>query len=494
MKSENKVFIGSAVITLAIALWGIIGNDSFTKVANTLMKGLKSNFSWLYLITMLFFVIFSLVLAFSKYGKVRLGDDDDRPEYSLVSWFAMLFAAGMGVGLVFWGIAEPLSHYVDPMNGITPESTESIHFSIRSCFMHWGLHPWACYAIMGFSLAYIRFRRKKKFLVSNLFTSLLGENASSHPVGIIIDIFTTLLTVIGVATSFGVGCLQICAGLNYLFKIPENNKTYIVVIIVICICYLTSAVTGVSKGVKLLSNFNLILCGLLMVVAFIMGPSLDIVSNMVKGVGDYIINFIPDSLRLTSNGDGRWIQNWRIFYWAWWLSWAPFVGIFIARISKGRTIREFVLGVMIVPTILSILWFSVFSGVAFNVVDHFSTEQLIEMAAFPQTALFIIFGEYKYGMILSVIAIVLLVTFFVTSSDSATFVLSMLTSNGELEPSNKKKIFWGILMAIVAFALILSGGVTTVQTIAIVIAFPYLFILLGMCINFIKDLRKNEGK
>ena len=215
---------------------------------------------------------------------------------------------------------------------------------------------------------------------------------------------------------------------------------------------------------------------------------------MVKGVGDYIVNFIPDSLRLTSNGDGRWIQDWRIFYWAWWLSWAPFVGIFIARISKGRTIREFVLGVMIVPTLLSILWFSVFSGVAFNVVDHFSTEQLIEMAASPQTALFIIFGEYQSGMILSVIAIVLLVTFFVTSSDSATFVLAMLTSNGELEPSNKKKIFWGILMAILAFALILSGGVTTVQTIAIVIAFPYLFILIGMCINFIKDLRKNEGK
>lgn len=494
MKSENKVFIGSAIATLAIALWAIIANDSFTRIADTLMKGLKANFSWLYLITMLFFVVFSLILAFSKYGKVRLGDDNDKPEYSLISWFAMLFAAGMGVGLVFWGIAEPISHYVSPMKGIEPRSAKAIGFSIRSCFMHWGLHPWACYAVMGFSLAYIRFRRKKKFLVSNLFTSLLGENASSHPVGIIIDVFTTLLTVIGVATSFGVGCLQICAGLNYLFKVPANNTTYIIVIVLICCCYLISAVTGVSKGVKLLSNFNLILCGLLMIVAFTMGPSLDIITNMFKGIGNYLVNFIPDSLRLSSYGDVLWIQNWRIFYWAWWLSWAPFVGIFIARISKGRTIKEFVLGVMIVPTILSILWFSVFSGVSFNVADHFTSEQLAQMVTSPQTALFIIFGEYKYGIILSIIAIILLITFFVTSSDSATFVLAMLTSNGELNPSNKKKIFWGILMAIVAFALILSGGISTVQTIAIVIAFPYLFILIAICINFIKELKTNEGK
>lgn len=492
-EKRNMVFVVSAVVSIIVALWGIIGGESFTELANLLMGILKDKFSWAYLVIMMFFVIFALALAFSKYGKIRLGQDGEKPEYNTVSWFAMLFGAGMGIGLVFWGIAEPLSHYVAPMKGIEPLTQDAARFSIRSCFMHWGLHPWACYAVMGLGLAYFQFREKKSALVSNLFQPLLKNGNTKGGVGKTIDVFTTVVTVIGVATSFGMGCLQICGGINYLFGIPDEVVTWIIVIIIICFIYLKTAISGVGKGIKRLSDINLVLFVLLMAVAFIMGPGSNILTTMFRGIGDYIVHFIPDSLRLTSQGDGSWIQNWRVFYWAWWLSWAPFVGVFIARISKGRTIREFVLGVMIVPTLVSIVWFSVFGGVAMNVTGNFTAEQLAEIAASPQTALFIIFGQYKYGVVLSLIALVLLVTFFITSANSATFVLAMLTSDGELEPPNDKKIFWGILMAVIAFALIVSGGISGIQTIAIVIGFPYLIILLLVCVSLMKRLRK-QGK
>ncbi|MDO5409047.1 MAG: BCCT family transporter [Lachnospiraceae bacterium] len=491
-KKPNVVFLISAAITIAIALWGIISNDSFSGSANQLMASLKQNFSWLYLGVMLFFVVFSLIIAFSKFGKIRLGADDERPEYSTISWFAMLFAAGMGIGLVFWGVAEPISHYVSPMKGIEPHSAEAARFSIRSCIMHWGLHPWACYAVMGLGLAFFQFRKKESALASNLFKPMLGDKKAKGPIGKAIDIFTTIITVTGVATSFGMGCLQICSGLEHLFSIPNKMLTWITVITIICFIYLQSAISGVGKGVKLLSNINLVLFSFLLILAFFIGPAGEILNYLLVGIKDYLVNFIPDSLRLSSQGDSSWIQDWRVFYWAWWLSWAPFVGVFIARISRGRTIREFILGVMIIPTAVSAVWFSTFGGVSLHAAGNFAKEQLAEIAAAPQTTLFYIFDQYKAGIILSLIAIVLLIIFFITSADSATFVLSMLTSDGELNPPNNKKIFWGILIAVVAFALIMSGSISVIQTISIVIAFPYLFILLLICVNLVIEMKKDQ--
>lgn len=294
---------------------------------------------------------------------------------------------------------------------------------------------------MGLGLAFFQFRKREPALVSNLFKPMLGEEKAKGIFGKAIDIFTTVITVTGVATSFGMGCLQICSGLEHLFSIPNNITTWIIVTTVICFVYLQSAISGVGKGVKTLSNINLVLFCSLMLLAFLIGPSGKIIYHLAAGIKDYIVNFFQDSLRLTSQGDSSWIQGWRVFYWAWWLSWAPFVGVFIARISRGRTIREFILGVMIIPTAVSAIWFSTFGGVSLNVADHFSAEQLTEMAAAPQTTLFYIFDQYNFGIILSLIAIVLLIIFFVTSADSATFVLSMLTSDGDLEPPNNKKIF-----------------------------------------------------
>lgn len=434
------------MIALGIALWGIVGNQSFSAVADRLMSGLKENFSWLYLGIMLFFILFALAVAFSPCGKIRLGSDDERPEYSTVSWFAMLFGAGMGIGLVFWGVAEPLSHYLEPMKGIQPQSADAARFSIRSCFMHWGLHPWACYGVMGLGLAYFQFRRKETAMVSNLFKPMLGSKKAGGAIGRAIDIFTTVLTVTGVATSFGMGCLQISSGLEELFSIPSNVVTWLIIIVIICFIYLKSAVSGVGRGIKVLSDINLVLFVLLMAAAFVIGPGRQTLQILVTGLGDYILNFFPDSLRLSSEGDSFWIQNWRVFYWAWWLSWTPFVGIFIARISRGRTIREFILGVIIVPTLVSILWFSVFGSMGLNVAGNFTAEELTAMAASPETALFHVFSQYPFG----------------------------------------------ILIAAIALALILSGGIEMIETISIVIAFPYLFILLLICVNLVIALREKK--
>ena len=270
--------------------------------------------------------------------------------------------------------------------------------------------------------------------------------------------------------------------------------TWVIVIVILCFIYLKSAISGVGKGIKKISDINLVLFVALMVVGFLIGPGKEILSMLVHGIGDYLVHFFPDSLRLSSNGDSTWIQNWRVFYWAWWMSWAPFVGVFIARISKGRTVREFVLGVMIVPMLVSVIWFSVFGGVGINVADAFTPEQLQQIVAVPETALFIIFSQYKFGIVMSIIAIVLLTTFFITSANSATYVLAMLTSDGDIDPPDRKKVFWAILMAAIAFALIVSGGVTGIQTISIVIAFPYLFILLLVCVSLIIVLKKDTAK
>lgn len=493
-KSQNLVFILSAVIAGGVALWGIIGNTSFRHIADSLMQGLKDHFSWLYLGTMLFFVLFSLILAFSPLGKIKLGDKDDKPEYSTISWFAMLFGAGMGIGLVFWSVSEPLSHYVSPMAGIEPMSQEAVRFSIRSCFMHWGVHPWACYAVLGLGLAYFQFHKKKTAMVSNLFQPMVGDKHVKGTFGKVIDIFTTVITIIGVATSFGMGCLQISSGLEYLFHIPSNVITWTIIIVLIAVIYIYTAVKGVGTGIKKLSDINLILFVALLIASFLIGPGSSYFGTLFVGLKDYIVNFFPDSLRMSSQGDSTWINNWRVFYWAWWLSWAPFVGVFIARISKGRTIRQFVLGVMIIPTLVSTVWFAAFGSMGFHVASRFSSEELTAMTGSPETTLFYIFSQYKGGIILSVIAIFLLITFFVTSANSATYVLAMLTSDGQLDPPNSKKLFWGILMAIVAFALILSGGVEVIQTISIVIAFPYLFILILICVNLVMALRKNAKR
>lgn len=485
---NNVVFVISILITGAIVLCGMLNSKGFSEISNNIYLFLQDHFSWFYLLVTFCLVIFCIYMGFSKFGNIKLGSDDCEPEYSTFSWFAMLFCAGMGVGLVFWSIAEPIAHYIQPMEGITPMSKEAMNFSIKSCFMHWGVHPWSLYAIIGLGLAYFQYNRNKPVLISSLFEPLIGTGKKGKVIGNIIDIFSVVLTVIGVATSLGMACIQICQGLNYLFGIDVNVKLWVIMIVVIACAYIYSSLTGIDKGVKFLSNANLSLSIGLLVVAFCVGPIDTTLNSIVNGLGEYISGFVIDSLKINPYGDKTWIYGWRVFYWAWWITWAPFTGVFIARISKGRTIREFIMGVILVPSIACMVWFGVFGNLALNVADLFDVQTLSQMVSTPETALYFIFSKYPLGNVLSIISIIVLTIFFITSADSATFVVSMMSSNGELNPSNYKKFLWGVILALLAIILLITGGLESIKTMSVATSFPFLFILIAICFSIKKAL------
>jgi len=492
-KQTSVVFIVSLILTGAIAIWAVALNDSFTVVSNVVLIFISQKFGWLYLIVMLFFIIFAVGIAFSKYGKIRLGPDDSKPEYKTVSWFAMLFGCGMGVGLVFWGGSEPISHYVNPM-GMAGGTAEAAEFALKESFMHWGIHPWANYAIIGLALAYFQFRKNKPGLISTIFEPLIGEKGVKGFWGKLIDVLAIFATVAGVTTSLGLGVLQINSGLNYLFGIPTTLLIQIIIIAVISVIYIWSAVSGIDKGIKLISDANLYIAIGLMILVFIIGPKIDIINNFTNTLGQYLGDIIPESLMTKSYSDNSWVNSWRIFYWAWWIAWAPFVGVFIARISKGRTIREFVGGVVIAPALGSLLWFAIFGtlGINLGMSGELSLDTLSEIASVPETGLFIVMQKYPLGAVLSLIALVLLCTFFITSANSGTFVLSMLSSNGDLNPPNGKKILWGVIQAVLAIGLLIAGGLEPLQTISIVAAFPFIFIMIFACVSLVKALRSEK--
>ncbi len=489
---DNLVFCISLAITVAVVVWALAAGDSFVATINGVMSALTGSFDWLYLWGATFLIVFSLAIAISPYGKTKMGRDDEKPAKSTLEWFAMLFSAGMGVGLIFWGVAEPLSHYLSPMSGIEPMTEEAMRFSLRSCFMHWGLHPWALYSVVGMALGYFAFRLGKKSLISSTLEPVIGKQ-SKGAIGIIVDIYVAILTVMGVATSFGMGCIQISTGLNYLFGVPSTVYVLAIIVGLTCVVYTWSVVSGIDRGMQLLSNGTMLLCAVLMILVFVLGPSIDIVRGTLVGIGDFLVNFLQDSVRLAADdGDKSWILGWRVFYWAWWLSWSPFVGIFLARISRGRTIREFVLGSIIAPTIMGILWFGIFGGAAFSAADGMTADQISTVVGSPETSPFVVFGQFPIGIVLSIIALVVLFGFFVTSANSATYVLSMLTSRGDINPPMVKKVFWGVLLAFVAFAFMMSGGVSGIQTIAIIISFPFFFIIIVMAICMVLAIHKEH--
>lgn len=484
-KKDNSVYIISLVIVAIFSLAGIFAPTAFGKMARDTFNFLTEKFGWFYLMSMFFFVIFVVVLAFGKYGKVVLGEDNDKPEYSNISWFAMLFSAGMGIGLVFWGVAEPLNHLITNPLGAGATFQEAADFSMLNSFVHWGIHPWANYAIVAMPLAYMQFRKKKPALISSIFIPLLGEDRVNGPIGKFIDILAVFATVAGVATSLGLGVLQINSGLNHLFGIPINNMVQIIIISVVTILFILSAVTGLNKGILILSNANIILASLLMALTFILGPTLPIINQFTSSIGAFLSGFVRESFVINSFSDNSWIGGWKIFYWAWWIAWAPFVGSFIARISKGRTIKEFVLGVTLVPAIGSFLWFAVFGTTAMSL----GVEVAAEAVKVTETALFVVMEYIPGGFLISLVTILLLSTFFITSADSATFVLGMMSQNGSLNPDTKTKVIWGIIQSVMAFALMFSGGLEALQTSSIVAAFPFAMVMILGSFSFLKALR-----
>ena len=494
-KGKNTVFYVSLIIVGIIAVWSVAFNDSFTVVANAAFKVLTTDFGWLYLISMIIFFGFIVYFAFGKYGKIRLGSDDSRPEYSNITWFGLLFGCGMGVGLVFWGVAEPLTYYLNPTDGIEAASQASANFAFENFFMHWGILPWANYAVIGLALAYFMFRKNKKGLLSVMLEPLIGEKLANGWLGKVVDILGVFATVAGVVTSLGLGTLQINAGFNYLFGVPINLVVEIIIIIIVSFLYIGSAVSGLDKGIKIISDTNLYVAIGLLAVCFIVGPKVETLNAFVNGLGQYIGNFIPTALKINSYSDNSWFGSWRLFYWAWFIAWAPFVGVFVARISKGRTIREFVLGVVLVPTIASCIWGAVFGNLGINLGEKglMAIEKLQEAVATPEVGLFVVLGQYPLGFILSLVALVSLCAFFVTSANSGVYVLSMLSTDGAINPPNGRKILWGVIQSVMAIGLLMAGGLKPLQTISLVAAFLFIFVMLGTIAAFIKVLKEEKA-
>lgn len=491
---KSTVFIVSLVLTLIVTVWSVAFNANFTTVSNAIYAFITNDFGWLYLLAMLAFVLFSVALAFSKWGNIKLGPANSKPEYSTMSWFAMLFGAGMGVGLVFWGVSEPVAHLANPIPGIEPGSEEAINFALRSCYMHWGFHPWAGYCVIGLGLAYFSFRKGKPGLISSVFEPLIGEKGVKGWLGKTIDVLAVFATIAGVVTSLGLGVLQINAGLNQVFGVPSTLMVQIIIIAVVAVIYTWSAVDGIGRGIKLIGDANLYIAIGLLIVTFIVGPHIEVLENFTNGIGQYFQNFFGDSLMMMPYGDDSWNGSWRIFYWAWWIAWAPFVGSFIARISKGRTIREFILGVMLAPAAGSILWFAIMGSLPLHLFTSgaMPLEELSTLAGTPEVALFAVMSQYPLGTILCVVSLVLLCTFFITSANSGTFVLAMFTSEGNLNPPNSKKVLWGVIMAVLAVGLLMAGGLKPLQTISLAAAFPFIFIMIFAGAAFVKALMSEK--
>ena len=491
---KESVFIISLTIAVAIIIYGTVFSENLTTVAEKIMNLVSNTFGWLYIFFVFFLCIFLTWLAFGKYGNMRLGKDDEKPEYSNFHWFAMLFCGGTGIGLVFWSIAEPMSHYANPPEGIMASTVEAANFSIRTCFLHWGITQWVCFSLVALGIAFFQFRKGKNALISNLLSPLIGEKMTRGWFGKTVDIFSVVVSYAGVATSLGLGVTQICSGLNYLFDIPDNQNTWLIIIIVISVVFLFGAITGVDKGIKFLASINTYIALALLIVVFFVGPKISIFNTLVNGVGQHIQNFFGDILMTSSSGDSSWIMNWRVFYYAWFIAWAPFVGMFIARISKGRTIREFIVGAVLIPTAFTIIWLSVFGTIALSTVEDWSIETVSQLVANPQTAVFIVFNEYPLSKVISILIICLLAIFFITSADSATYSLSMMTSEGSINPPRYKEVIWAVVSATIAYVLLSAGSLKALQTISIAASLPFLFIMIAMCPALIKELRKEKEK
>ncbi|WP_330111861.1 BCCT family transporter [Cetobacterium somerae] len=484
---ENTIFYTTFLIIFVIL--SIIGLDkiTFEKATTNLLDSIITNFGFLYLIIVLVIALVCLFLCCSSYGNIKLGKDNSKPEYSNLSWFSMLFSAGMGVGLVFFGVAEPMTHYAYPIGGIDGGTKEAIDFAFKTSFFHWGIHPWAIYSFLALAMAYFQFRKREKGLISSLFSPILKGKSYEKKVKTIIDIITILATITGVATTLGLGALQINSGLNYLFNIPNSILSQIVIITIVTVIFIASALGSLDKGIKILSNINVLISVVLLLMVIILGPTISIFNVFSENLGNYLNNFLKISLKTNSFGDNKWMSAWTIFYWSNWVAWTPFVGTFIARISKGRTIREFVIGVVIIPSIVSFIWFSAFGTLGITLGKEFATVAVEN----TETALFLVFGQYRFGALMSGIAILLLGSFFITSADSATYVLGMMSSDGDLNPPSYKKLIWGITQSLLAIALIFAGGLNMLKTASIIIAFPLLILFPIMIFTMFYSLKRD---
>ncbi|MFD2704568.1 BCCT family transporter [Salibacterium lacus] len=480
-------YITIGILVLAVIL-GAAAPHVLEGVTASAQAFISERFGWYYLIVVSLFVLVCLYIIVSPYGKIKLGKPDDKPDYNMVTWFAMLFSAGMGIGLVFWGAAEPIHHYAVNSPTTDVKTPEAIKEAMRFTFFHWGIHAWAIYAVIALCLAYFKFRRGASGTVSSSLNVLMNTDGA---LGKSIDIIAVTATVTGVATTLGFGAVQINGGLSFITDLGIGFWIQFAIIAVVTVLFLISASTGLNKGIRILSNTNMVLALLLFVFILIVGPTLYMLNLFTNTLGTYIQTLPAMSFRIApfTENAREWINDWTIFYWAWWIAWSPFVGTFIARVSKGRTLRQFTAGVLLVPPLVTFLWFSVFGGASI-LLESEGTAAISELA--EEEALFGVFEHYPYGIAMSILAMGLISVFFITSADSATFVLGMQTSNGTMNPAVKVKFTWGIMLSATAVILLYSGGLQALENTMIVAAFPFSIIMIMMVLSLLKALKEEK--
>ncbi|CAN5180889.1 choline BCCT transporter BetT [soil metagenome] len=491
--TNPPVFVISALVVVAFLAAGVFFTGVTSAAATTVQGFITTYFGWFYILGVSFLLIFVVALFPTRYGRIRLGPDDSRPEFSTTAWFAMLFTAGMGIGLVYYGVAEPMAHFTSPPvgRGGTPEAARQ---AMNLTFFHWGLHPWAVYIVLGLALAYFGFRRGLPLKPAAAFHPLLGDRING-PIGHTVDILAVFGTLFGLATSLGIGARQINAGLSTLFGMSNTTGTQILLVALVTAVAVTSVMLGLDKGIRRLALVNMWLAAVLTVFVFAVGPTLFILDSFSGNVGYYLQNLVATSLNMfpLSDSGEQWQSGWTLFYWGWWISWSPFVGMFIARISYGRTIRQFIVGTLFAPVGASLVWFTVFGDTALQ-SELFGPGGIAD--AGTSNALFVLLRELPvsgvFSVLASVLAIVVVVLFFATSSDSGSLVVDMLTNGGDPNPVWQQRLFWAVTEGAVAAVLLLVGGLTALQTASITAGLPFLVVLLAMCYSLVKGLQQER--
>ncbi|MGW2629189.1 BCCT family transporter [Streptomyces chattanoogensis] len=496
-QTDRVVFGVTALLTLAFIAWGAGSTASLKNVSTSMLHWVIDNGGWAFVLAASGFVIFAIWLAVSKYGRITLGKEGEQPEFRTVSWVAMMFSAGMGIGLMFYGVSEPLGHFVKPPPGTAPkDAAQAMDTALATTLFHWTLHPWAIYAVVGLAIAYSCFRRGRRQTISAVFTPLIGTRRANGWGGQVIDILAIFATLFGSAASLGLGALQIGSGIKVLGWMDHVSTTLLVIIItVLTIAFILSAVSGIAKGVQMLSNINMVLALILAVFVFVVGPTVLILNLVPTSIGSFLgeLPQLAGRTEASSGGDvGGWLRSWTVFYWAWWISWTPFVGMFIARISRGRTIRQFIGGVILVPSVVSLVWFAVFGGSAMK-LQHAGR---LNGSTTSEGQLFDVLHQYPVATVTSILVMILVGIFFVSGADAASIVMGTLSQKGTFEPTRLVVVFWGVVTGAVAAIMLLIGGgsgdaLTGLQNLTILVAVPFMAVMIAMCWALLRDLRSD---
>lgn len=485
----------SGSITLLTVVFALAFTARAEAVFGAIKDAIASTSGWFYILSTSIYLIFVIYTAFSKLGRIRIGGPEAKAEFSLFSWFAMLVSAGMGIGLMFWSVAEPMRHFAEPPpglgSGIAAGTPAAAKLAMAVTFFHWGLHPWGIYALVGLALAFCYFNRGRPLAISSIFYPILGERVYGWP-GQLIDILAVLATLSGLATSLGAGAEQIHSGLQLLFGVPDTDVAKVAIVAAVTAVTALSLASGLQQGVKRLSEVNLYLSGVLLAFVLLAGPTQFVLNTFVEELGYYASLLPTFSFWTEAFSESTWQANWTLFYWSWWIAWSPFVGTFIARVSKGRTVREFVVGVLLVPSLLTFLWMSVFGSTALDFSLAGDTEIATAVGADVSTALFALLAQLPIPQISSLLAIALVVTFFVTSANSGALVTCYLTAGGKLEPSVALRLFWVVLEGLVAIALLLGGGLSALQAASLTVGLPFALVLLVMCYSLYQGLQDDR--